>query len=342
MRKEYNLKKTVSFKISIVFMLFLFTLMAALCAVSCRAEIVKKFEDQREKMGTSVSMIIYADETDGQAFIDEAYEYMDGLIATFSNYDEKSEISMLNSQGSLQDASEDMVDIIRISKEYYTLTGGSFDITVDPILKLWAEGLWKESEEVQQQKIEKSLELVGSDSIIISGNDIYFEKEGMSATLGGIAKGYIVDKVLVFLKEKGIKSALINAGGDIAALGSKPDGSDWSISLENPDDTSQKIASFSIEEGSVATSGNYYRYFDPEGEVHHIIDPITGYSADECISVTIIAENATAADILATSAFVMGPEKALDFIEDIKDAEALIIDNDRNIIQTSGLDKYKQ
>lgn len=311
-------------------------------ATACRAEIVQRFEDQREKMGTSVSIILYAGEDEGDLLIDEAFDHMDELIGIFSNYDENSQISRLNREGSLEGASDEMLDIINISKEYYTLTGGSFDITVDPILSLWSEGLWQEPEEVQQQTIVDALELVGSDNITISGGNIYFEKEGMSATLGGIAKGYIVDKVLGLLKEKGVKSALINAGGDIATLGSKPDGSSWTISLENPDDTTQKIATFAIEQGSVATSGNYYRYFDPEGEFHHIINPRTGYSADECISVTIIAGNATDADVLATSAFVMGPQKAIDFIEDIKGVEAMIIDNDRNILETSGLDDFKQ
>jgi len=334
-------KNNSSLKLISILLILVFSIFLIFNTISCRAEVAKRFEDSREKMGTSVNMIIYAPEDQGEEILEQAYDYMDTLIALLSNYDKDSEISKLNSQGFLDNASDEMIDIMQISKDYYTLTGGSFDITVDPILTLWSEGLWKESEEIQQQRIDETLELVGSDSINISGNDIYFEKEGMSATLGGIAKGYIVDKVLGLFNEKGIKNALINAGGDIATLGTKPDGSKWTISLENPDDTTQKIATFSVKGQAVATSGNYYRYFDPEGDVHHIIDPRTGISASECISVTIIAKDATDADVLATSAFVMGPEKALDFIEDIKDTEAMIIDNDRNILQTSGIDKYK-
>jgi thiamine biosynthesis lipoprotein len=114
----------------------------------------------------------------------------------------------------------------------------------------------------------------------------------------------------------------------------------WNVSLVNPDDTSQSLANFRFADQAVATSGNYERYFDPAKEVHHIVNPKTGYSASECISVTIIAENCTQADTLATSVFVMGTENGLSLVESLNDVEALIVDSDRVIYQSSGLSDY--
>ena len=142
------------------------------------------------------------------------------------------------------------------------------------------------------------------------------------------------------IQEAGVESALINAGGDIVSLGVKDDGEMWNISLENPDNTDESIASFNFAGKAVATSGNYYRYFDPDKEVHHIIDPKTGFSADKCISVTVIAETCTEADALATSVFVMGSQDGLKLVESLDNVEALIIDSERNIYKSSGLSKY--
>jgi len=123
-------------------------------------------------------------------------------------------------------------------------------------------------------------------------------------------------------------------------MGKKPDGGKWVVSLENPDNNRQKLVTFALEDMAIATSGNYYRYFDPEKKVSHIIDPRTGYSSNLCISSTIVAENATVADILATAVFVLGPEEGMQLVESLDNTEALIIDNNRNIMKSSGIDMY--
>ncbi|MBN1298354.1 MAG: FAD:protein FMN transferase [Actinobacteria bacterium] len=298
-------------------------------------------EETRDKIGTYVDVVIYAT-TDQQPeiIIGNSFEKLDELAAIFSNYDEKSSISLLNSQGFIENPPGELIDIIELSVEYNKITEGAFEITVDPLLTLWSEGLWKEPENVQKQKIDEALGIVGSDMIEIKPKEIRFLKDGMSATLGGIAKGYIVDGMMEYLKSSGVKNAIINAGGDISTMGSKPDGGKWIVSLENPDNTREKIVSFALSGESIATSGNYYRYFDPDKEVHHIIDPRTGYSANNCISSTVIAANATVADILATSVFVLGPQDGMKLVENLEGVEAFIIDNDRNIYKSSGIDKY--
>lgn len=339
MKIDRILFKTFLLKTSLILSLLL-TIAVFLFSFTGCSQLPKRFEDTREKMGTFVNIIIYSNDEDYSDIIESSFQKIDELNKVASNYDSESSVSVLNRDGIIKNAPEELIEIINISKEYNIKTESTFDITVNPILELWSEGLWEESEEVQKQKINEALKLLGSDQIHIEGSTIILGKKGMSLTLGGVAKGYIVDEVIELIKSKGIKSALVNAGGDIRILGSKPDGSSWNISLENPDNTSEQIVEFSLSDKSIATSGNYYRYFDPEKEVHHIIDPRTGFSSNECISVTIISENATIADILATSVFVLGPEDGLRIIEGIENTEAFIIDNERNFHKSSGIEKF--
>jgi len=313
---------------------------------SCGFRTLERFEETREMMGTYVTIIIYADREDSREVMEAGFERIQEVIDIASIYDEDSEISLLNENGFIEDPSDELKELISLSIEYYSISGGSFDITIRPVLALWSEGLWKESKEVQAAEIQEALKLVGSDKIIIEDNKIYFTVEGMSADLGGIAKGYAADKALEVISEYGVEHALVNAGGDIATIGRKSGIEKWLIELDDPDGTEnnssgpEALPSFVFEGKAVATSGNYYRYYDPEKEVHHITDPLTGYSAGQCISVTIIADSCTEADVLATSVFVKGPVKGMELVEKMEGIEALIIDNDRNVYQSSGLLEY--
>ncbi|MCD4669075.1 MAG: FAD:protein FMN transferase [Actinomycetia bacterium] len=313
---------------------------------SCGFRTLERFEETREMMGTYVTIIMYTTKEDSRDIMEAGFERMQEVIDIASVYDENSEMSLLNREGFIEDPSDELKDLIGLSIEYYNISGGSFDITIKPVLALWSGGLWKESEEVQAAEIREALRLVGSDKIIIEGNKIYFTAEGMSADLGGIAKGYAADKALEVISEYGVEHALVNAGGDMVAIGKKADGEKWLAELENPDgaeDESSSIEtlpSFVFENKAVATSGNYHRYYDPEKKVHHITDPRTGYSAGQCISVTIIADSCTEADVLATSVFVKGPVEGMELVEKMEGIEALIIDNDGKIYKSSGLLEY--
>ena len=297
-------------------------------------------------MGTYVTIIIYADGGQSQEIIDAAFSRIQEISDIASIYDERSQISQLNREGIIQDPSEELRELISLSKEYYNISEGSFDITISPVLRLWSEGLWKEDEDTQREKVKEALELVGSDMIMVEESSIYFTKDGMSADLGGIAKGYAVDEALKIISDYGVVSALVNAGGDVGTLGSKAGGEKWIVELDDPDDLDGEgtgtamLPSFEFEDMAVATSGNYYRYYDPEKSVHHITDPHTGFSANECISATVIAEDCTRADVLATTVFVKGPREGLELINGIEGVEAFVIDNERILYQSSGLLKY--
>lgn len=318
----------------------LILLIVFLGTASCTTKPLTKFEDTRDMMDTFVTITVYSDEETAEAAISAAFARMEEIEGIASIFDEQSEASQLNRDGYLDAASDDLLQLLTMSRDYSQTTDGCFDITVQPLLDLWAAGLWKETKEVQQSRINETMRLVGWDKIGIEGNRIYFTVEGMKITLGGIAKGYAVDEALEVLGNMGIKHALVNAGGDVGTLGSKPNQELWNVALANPDDTSQRLASFSFADKAIATSGSYARYFDPEKQAHHILNPTTGYSADECISVTIIAENCTQADALATGIFVMGPDDGIKLVESLDDVECLIVDTHRIIHCSSGLSNY--
>lgn len=292
-------------------------------------------------MGTVVTMTVYAtDNQQADDAMEAAFEKMIQIESIANTYDPASEISILNEEGFIKDPSPVLVELVTESKNYYQISQGAFDITIQPLLELWEAGLWKETEQVQQEKIDQTMEAVGSNYIIMGADSISFEKEGMKITLGGIAKGYAVDKAMGVLKSKGIEYALVNAGGDIMTTGKKPDGSFWTIALENPDNKQESIETFKVSGQAVTTSGNYERYFDPDREAHHLIDPRSGYSANQCISSTIISTSCMDADALSTSIFVLGPQQGIDLVNSLNGVEALIIDNDRNIFRSEGLSKY--
>jgi len=307
------------------------------CAASLR-----KFEATHSLMDTFITVTVYAsDEEKAEAVIIAAFEKIEEIEQVASIFDEESAAFQLNRDGRLDAPPEDLTAIMNTSLDYSRLTDGYFDITIQPLLELWEAGLWQEPEAVQQSRINETLNLIGPDKIAIADNEIYFTEPGVEITLGGIAKGYAVDEALAVIKQMGIKHALINAGGDMAALGSKPNGEPWLVALVNPDDSTQSLANFNIMGEAIATSGNYERYFNPDKTAHHIINPKTGYSAQECISATVIAPTATQADALSTSVFVMGPEAGVELVESLSNVDCFIVSSDRKTIYvSSGISTY--
>ncbi len=310
-------------------------------SISCATRPLPKWEQTRTLMGTFVTVTVYTNEETAETAIEAAFERMEEIESEASIYNEESGLSRLNRDGYLADPSPDLATLISLSKHYGWVSGGRFDVTIQPLLELWEEGLWRESAAVQQQRIGEALEMVGWERIGTTENGISLE-EGMSINLGGIAKGYAADEALEVLQEMGIEHALVNAGGDMTTLGTKPNGEPWVVALANPDDTDESLIILHLKGQAVATSGNYERYFDPERGAHHIIDPLSGYSAQGVISATVIAPDATQADALATTVFVMGAEDGVALVETIPSVECLIVSEERELYPSSGLDAFME
>ena len=309
----------------------------------CANRRLSRYESSRQVMGTFSTISVYADsEESGKEAIDSTFARISEIESKASIYDTSAEAYRLNQDGYLENPSPDLLNLLKSSKDCYYLTNGSFDITIQPLLDLWEnDSLWQQDEWTQQQEVDKALKLVGMDKVDIKDYGIYFNRDGMKITLGGIAKGYAASEALKTLEDLGIKNALVDIGGDMSALGAKADGKLWHVALVNPDNTSQHLAAFDFADKSVVTSGNYQRYFTPDKEVHHIIDPVTGFSANNgCISATIITADGTLADALATAVCIMGPESGTELVESIDGVECLLVDNEGTIRKSSGISDY--
>jgi FAD:protein FMN transferase len=288
-------------------------------------------------MGTSGNIIVYHDDVDvASDAINKAITRIKEIDDSLSIYKETSEIYLLNVNKILSNPSEDILFNIKHAMRFGKLSGGSFDITVQPLLELYHYTFTEEGRPPTEDEIQQTIKKVDYSRVML--NVTVEIGEDQKITLGGIAKGYAVDNAINILKENGIKSALVNIGGDMRALGTKPNDVEWNIALVNPRDKNDYIIIIPLRNMSVVTSGDYERYFDEDKRFHHIVDPKTGYSVTELISVTIISSNAMDADAIATSVFVMGEEKGLELIEKIDDLEGLLITSDKRIIKSSGFD----
>jgi len=309
------------------------------------------FQDRREMMDTWVSITVYDRNAKlAESAIDAAFSRMAQVEHEASIFDEQAEAYRLNRDGRLDNPSDDLWAIISDAITQYKATNGVFDITVEPLLDLWRykEGasvqFWELSPDTQKQEIAQAMTLLGADRVqmITSPMRSIVLPPGMKITLGGIAKGYAVDRGLDVLREQGIKYALINAGGDIGAYGGKPNDEEWELALRNPADENSSLVTFAVTDGAIATSGNYERFFDPEAKVGHIMDPRTGFSSHASSSASVYALTCTQADALATAVFVLGPVDGMDLVNSLDSVEALIVsyDDPQSIFRSSGIDTY--
>jgi thiamine biosynthesis lipoprotein len=300
-----------------------------------------RIEDTRVSMNTDVTItVMHPDVSEAEYAIGCAFTEVYRIEHLMSCTEEGSEVTRLNNNGSLPNASSDLRYVVTKSVGYSELTGGSFDITVLPVIDLWKERMRAGSPPTTDE-INETLELVNYENISVRNSSISFSRGSMGITLGGIAKGYAIDRAIEVLKEHHIKHALVNAGGDIRAMGSKTEDEPWKVALRNPKNRTEHITVLNLRNMSVATSGNYERYFSEEARASHIIDPKTGYATDELLSATIIAESATDADALATAVFVLGEVDGMELIERMDRVEGLIITHDRRILRSSGFGEFE-
>jgi thiamine biosynthesis lipoprotein len=297
-----------------------------------------RVSNTRLAMGTTVTMIlIYQAEQEARDAIERAFKEIERLSALMDHYKEGTEVSLLNKNGILSNASQEVIEVVSKAIRYYRLTKGAFDITIYPVIDLFKRSFSKgKNSYPERDEIRDVLELVGSDNIEIDGRGIRFKKKGMKITLDGIAKGYIVDKASKILLDHGIKRHLINAGGDIMAVGLREDMQPWRVAIQDPKKRNNHLDVIDLMDASVATSGNYENYFDRDMLYYHIADPKTGLSPVITSSASVIATTATDADALATALMVMGSEKGTMFIDSLAGYESLIITRDNRIRRSAG------
>lgn len=264
------------------------------------------------------------------------------LEELFSVTSEKSDIWAINhSNGESVSVSDDTIAVLNKAIEIGGKTNGALDVTIYPLLTEW--GFTTDTQQVPTDDIiADKLKLIDYTKISVKGNTVQLP-DNMQIDFGALAKGYTSDCVTDILKENGVKSALVNLGGNVHAVGTKPDGTLWKVGVQNPFSPSEQVCILEIADKAVITSGNYERFFTDENgrKYWHILDSADGFPADNgLVSVTIVGENGLLCDALSTALFVLGTDKAIDYWRNSADFEMILITDDEKIIYSEGLSDF--
>ena len=287
-------------------------------------------------MDTYMSLVAYGE--DGQEALAAAAREINRLEQELSRTVCTSYIYKLNENGSAA-VSEETANLLKNALDYSAATGGLFDMTVAPLVSLW--GITTDSPRVpSQSEMDALLPLVGSDHVHLDGQTVTLDA-GCAVDLGGIAKGYASDRVAQVLKQYAVTGAAVSLGGNVYVCGQKPDGTAWSVAVQDPKKTDAYAMTLDLTDVFAVTSGGYQRYFtDADGTVYqHILDPRTGYPAQtDLLSVTVIGQNGTMADAYSTALYVMGEQAACDFWRQSGGAfDLVLITADGRVLYTPGL-----
>lgn len=313
-------------------------LLALLLLGGCRKEAMPP--QSQLHLGTVCSINLYDDGT--VDLYSQMFRRLKEIEQVFSVNLAASNLSQVNQAAGIAPVAvpEEVILVLQKALDIAEETGGAFDPTIGPLVKLW--GIGSDNSQVpSQEAIHKAMALVDYRLVELDPQlgTVYLPKQGMALDLGGIAKGYAADQLVVMAQEAGVERAIIDLGGNIYAYGTKADGSTWRVGVKDPASPAGTPAlALAVKNRSVVTSGMYERFFEQEGiRYHHILNPATGFPVwNDIQSVTIVSESSLLADALSTSVFVLGREKGLQLLES-QDAEGVIIGEDNLVYPTSGI-----
>ncbi|MGZ8559604.1 MAG: FAD:protein FMN transferase [Chitinophagaceae bacterium] len=305
-------------------------------ALSLRRKVLKL-------MGNRFEITVVADnEKWASERIDEAVEEIRRIERLLTTFDDNSQTNLINRYAGIKPVivDKEVFDIIQRSKRISSITQGAFDISYGSVDKK----LWNFDKNMttlpDAATAKKLIRLINYRNIILDeGNCTVFLKEkGMRIGFGGIGKGYAAERAKDILKQKGVKSGIVNAAGDLTAWGHQPNGREWTIGIADPDATHHPFSYLSITNSAIATSGNYEKYVMIDGKKYsHTIDPKTGLPVTGIKSVTIISPNAEIADAMATPVMIMGIKVGLNIINQVKGLACIIIDDNDKIYTSKNI-----
>lgn len=295
-------------------------------------------EDTVFAFDTFMSFSVYSDdEKVTDRLVERVYELENMLSVT----DTESEVYEINeSRGNEVTISGELEKIIKTAVEVSTETEGAFDITAYPYVRAWGftTGEYRIPSEGELNDISGT---VGYEKIKTDQNKVVLS-DGAMIDLGGIAKGFLSDNLIDFVKEEGCPGALLNLGGNICVVGKKPGNIPWNIGIASPYNQEKLLGTIEATDECIITSGGYERYFEgSDGEIYwHIINPKTGYPAKSgLVSVTVVGKNGMVCDALSTALFVMGEERALDYYKEHDGFEMILVTEDGRVLVSEGLEE---
>lgn len=272
--------------------------------------------------------------------MDDCFEMADHYEKLLSRTIKTSDVSKINEAGGhYVTVDEDTLELIRKGLYYCKLSKGKFDITVGALSDLWDitnnPGIVPDKKDIQAAQ-----KTINYQNVKIRGNQVALKKKDACLDLGGIAKGYIADKMKAYLKSQGVTSAMINLGGNVLTIGNKPDGSTYTVGIQKPfDEMNRALGALSISDQTVVSSGIYERYFKVDDKIyHHLLDTSTGYPIENnLLGVTIICNDSVDGDGLSTTCFALGLDQGMKLIESLSNTEAIFITNDYKLHLSSGI-----
>jgi FAD:protein FMN transferase len=313
-------------------------LLGLICSVLFSPSIQANWlKQQRNMMGTRISLEIDSqDPQQAQVCAEQVFDEFNRIEQLMSPYISTSEISQINNKAGDHPVvvSLELFDLLKTSIKFSNLSDGAFDIS---FASIGFQYDYRKKIQPDEKHIQQALPSVNYRNIRLVANSVRFSQPGMRIDLGGIAKGYAVDRAIGLLQKCGITSGIVSAGGDSRIIGYK-DGRPWIIGIQHPRNKDAYALRIPLSNTAISTSGDYERYFLTKDErIHHIINPHTGHSAKNSWSATVIGPDATTTDALSTTLFVLGAEKGIQLIEKMQNLDAIIIDASGKVHYSSGL-----
>ncbi|MBL7085823.1 MAG: FAD:protein FMN transferase [Candidatus Cloacimonetes bacterium] len=283
----------------------------------------KPIKETRFALGTFFTIDIQDRNSKNKTIIDSVFALINKYENQLSLQIPNSEISKINYSIEKEiNISDEVYELLNKSKQISELSDGEFDITIGIILEDYD---FINHTIPTEEDIKTKIKFVNYKNLKLVDNKLVKKEKNIHIDFGGIAKGFIIDKVIEYLRKQNISYAAVNAGGDLYVMDNKKN-ENWKIGIQHPRKEGEIFAEIAIKKNAVVTSGDYEQFFFINGKrIHHILDPKTGLPANKSISATVIASGVTTADALCTAIFVMGPQTGIDLVNNINDVEAMVI-----------------
>ena len=297
----------------------------------------------RLSMGSTLTLTAWtADEPAVTRAFDEVFAEFTRLERLMSTWIPDSDVSRVNREAGVRavPVSAEVREVLKTARQMSEWTGGKFDVTFGALSGLWKFDHDQDGVIPDMGEVRRRLPLIDYRAIQIDdpAGTVFLSRKGMSMHLGGIGKGYAIDRGAAILRRRGVRDFMIHSGGDMYVGGMK-DGRPWRLGIQDPRGAAARIfAEVALSDGALSTSGDYERTFMKNGRrFHHILDPATGEPARGCRSVTIVSNRAILADGLSTGVFILGPDAGMALIERLPDVEAVIVSDRNEVLISSGL-----
>jgi FAD:protein FMN transferase len=319
--------------------------LASVCVAGCGGSVptaARLIERSRVAMGSQLKLSAWTtDESRAHETFEHVFREFDRLESLLSVWKNESDVVRMNTNAGIAPVkvSRETLEVLAIAQQASELTRGKFDITFGALSDIWRFDHDQDNVIPDRSLIEARLKRIDYRAVQIdtTAGTAFIDRPGTRVHLGGIGKGYAIDRAIALLKDRGFKDFLIQSGGDLYAAGTSG-GQPWTLAIADPRGAHDPFATVQISDGTFSTSGDYERFFMKDGKrYHHLIDPDFGEPAMGCRSVTIVTNRAVMADVLSTGVFLMGPHEGMKLIEQLPDVEGVIVTAGNDVLISSGL-----